>query len=93
MYAVRNDIEEKILNPYKQILLITLRYLASGESQQPSSNSFRVVRRTISNIFAETADTIFVVLIDSFLKTPSSEEDWKSLSEKFEEVWNFLNVT
>ena len=41
---------------------------------------------TISNIVTETVDPIFVVLNDPFLKTPSSENDWKSISERFEEV-------
>ena len=41
---------------------------------------------TISNIVTETVDPIFVVLNDPFLKTPSSENDWKGISERFEEI-------
>ena len=40
---------------------------------------------TISNIVTETLE-------DPFLKTPSSEEDWKSISERFEEVWSFSDA-
>ena len=37
---------------------------------------------TISNIVVETVK-------DPFLKTPSSEEVWNGISERFEEVWSF----
>ena len=37
---------------------------------------------TISIIVTET-------MKDPFLKTPSSEEDWNGISERFEEGWSF----
>ena len=55
------------------------------ESQQSFSYSFWVNRMTISNIVTETVE-------DPFLKTPLSEEDWKSISERFEEVWSFSHA-
>ena len=44
-------------------LAITLRYLASGESQQSLSWSYRVGRITVSKIIRETCDVIWKVLM------------------------------
>ena len=35
---------------------------------------------------------IYESLKDPYLKSPSSVNDWKSISERFEEVWNFPHV-
>ena len=65
--------------------VIMLKYIALRESQQSLSYNIWVSRMTISNIVTETLE-------DPFLQTPSSEEDWKSISERFEEVWSFSDA-
>ena len=67
-------------------LAITLRYLASGEVQQSLSYSYRVGRSTVCKIVSETGTAIYESLKDPYLKPPSSANDWKSISERFEEV-------
>ena len=72
-----------------QRLIVTLRYLASGESQQSLSLVYRIEKATMSKILAETSDAIFTVLKDPFLKTPNSKEKWLTIAKCFEETWNF----
>ena len=43
-------------------LAITLRFLATGDSQQTLSFSFRVGKATVRKIVAETSDAIYSVL-------------------------------
>lgn len=69
-------------------LASTFRFLASGESQQSLSYSFRIGRTTVSHIMSETSAVIFQSLKEPYLKCPKSPEDWEAISEKFEEAWN-----
>ena len=69
-------------------LVITLRYLASGMSQQDLCWSFRVGRTTVSNILKEVCDAIFEVLSPDYLQPPSSEAEWKHIANDFEELWD-----
>ena len=48
--------------PASTRLAVTLRYLASGESQQSLSWSFRLGRTTVSKIVRETCEAIWKVL-------------------------------
>lgn len=72
-----------------QRLALTLRYLATGESQQSLSFSYRVGRTTVSRIVSETSLAIYNALKDPYLKNPSSTEEWLSISLGFEDTWNF----
>ena len=94
---VRPKIEKLDTNFRKAIraetrLALTLRFLASGESQQSLSYSFRVGRTTVSQIVSETCAAIFDSLKEPYLKCPKSSEQWKAISQKFEETWNFPHV-
>ena len=73
-------------------LAITLRYLASGESQQSLSYAYRVGRTTVCQIVSDTCDAIYESLKDPYLKTPASPQDWTEISNNFEEKWNFPYV-
>ena len=73
-------------------LAITLRFLASMESQQSLSYSYRVGRSTISNIVRETCKVIYDGLAPTYLKAPSLADDWLAISKEFEEVWNMPHV-
>ena len=52
----------------EQRLVVTLRYLATGETQQSLSFGYRIGKPTMTKILAETSETIFKTLKDQFLK-------------------------
>ena len=72
-------------------LTITLRYLATGNSQVSLSFNFRVGRSTICNILKETCSAIWEVLRAEFVRPPSTPEEWNGISEQFTRLWNFPN--
>ena len=59
---------------------------------QSHSYSYRVGRSTVSNIVSEICIAIYESLKDPYLKSPSSVNDWKCISERFEEVRNFSDL-
>lgn len=70
---VRPMIEKRDTNMRKAItaearLLITLRYLSSGDSYRSLMLLFRVPHNTISGIVSETCDAIYSALCTEFLK-------------------------
>ena len=90
---VQPRIEKQDTNFHRTIkpaarLALTLRNLGSEESQQSFSFSFRMGRTTVSQILPETSDAIFQSLKEPYIKCPNSPEDWKAISQKFEEYWN-----
>ena len=64
-------------------LTITLRYLASGESQQSLAFSFRVGRTTVCNIIKETCHAIWCALSETYLKPPKTNRTGKTLVTSF----------
>ena len=73
-------------------LALTLRFLATGDSQQSLSFSFRIGKATVSKIISETCDATYTVLKDTYLFPPQSKEEWLEISSKFEELWDMLHV-
>ena len=69
-------------------LAICLRYLATGDSQQSQSFSFRMGRTTVCNIIHETCQATWDALCTDYVKVPSSEEEWKGIAEGFQSEWN-----
>ena len=72
-----------------QRLALTLRFLATGESQQSLSFSYRIGKATVSKIVSETSLAIYNSLKQPYLKPPSSKEEWLSISSGFKDSWNF----
>ena len=70
-------------------LALTLRYVATGESQQSLSLSYCIGKSTVYQIVLETALAIYNSLKDPYLKTPSSKEKWLNILARFEDTWNF----
>ena len=62
-------------------LVIALRYLATGDSQQSQAFTFRVGRSTVCKIISETCDGIWDALQEQYLKAPESEDDWRKIAE------------
>ena len=59
---------------------------------QSHSYSYRVGRSTVSNIVSEICIAIYESLKDPYLNSPSSVNDWKCISERFEEVRSFSDL-
>ena len=72
-------------------LCLCLRYLASGDSQQTQSLTFRIGRSTVSNIIRETCEGIWQALKDKYMKAPETIEEWLSIATEFENEWHFPN--
>ena len=75
-----------------ECLALTIRFLATGESQISLSFSFRIGKSTVSKIIAETCDALHRVLFSLYVKPPSSNNEWKAISQDFEELWDLLHV-
>ena len=71
-----------------QRLIITIRYLATGESHQTQSFYFRVGRATVCNIIEETC-AIWEVLKKIFLRPPNDIKEWQNIIKEFNQNWNF----
>ena len=78
--------------PAKKRLVITLRYLAEGCSQQTLSFSFQFGKSTVSKILKEVCVALYTVLVTHYLLPPSTVEDWKLISSEFLELWNMPHV-
>ena len=82
---------QKPIGPAER-LAITLRFLATCDSQQTLSFNYRVGKSTISKIVKETSEAIYTVLKDDYMKPPQNEAEWQQISSEFEEKWNMPNV-
>ena len=72
-------------------LAINLRYCVTGDAQTTFAASYTISRSTVCRIITETCDAIWTVLIgEGFLTCPSKEEEWKKISQSFENKWNFF---
>ncbi|KAL9977992.1 hypothetical protein ACROYT_G015463 [Oculina patagonica] len=70
-------------------LVVTLRYLATGDSQQSQSFNFRIGKSTICHIIQETCIGIWNALSDVYLKSPSNSSDWEDIANEIFKEWNF----
>lgn len=68
------NLQDAILTGEK--LSLTLRFLASGESEQSLSFAYRLEKSTVSNI----KETYYGKLTPIYLTTPSSEENWLKIT-------------
>lgn len=70
-------------------LAITLRYLATGDSQMSLQYAFYVAHNTISKIVSEVCRALYTVLSQDFLKVPQTHAEWLAVAQGFEELWQF----
>ncbi|CAL1596137.1 unnamed protein product [Knipowitschia caucasica] len=73
----------------KERLVLTLRFLATGESFTSLNFQFRVGKSTISQIVSETCEALYRVLAKDYLKTPTTEEEWLDIAQEFHQKWQF----
>ncbi|CAI6359803.1 unnamed protein product [Macrosiphum euphorbiae] len=75
----------------KKRLLLTLRYLATGESRVSLSYSTRIAKNTIGGIVMETVNAIISCLIKDYLKIPDTQEKWVKIAADLYDMWQFPN--
>nr|XP_022903097.1 protein ALP1-like [Onthophagus taurus] len=76
----------------KDKLLITLRFLATGESYRSLMYSFRVSESTISLFVPKVCRAIYDTLREDYLKVPTVTADWLNIAQDFENRWNIPNT-
>lgn len=94
---VKNDLEPKPSRFRKGIsaeekLLVTLRYLATGDSQQSQAFNFQLGISTVSKIVKATCEALWNRLSEVYVKFPSTVEEWRQITTEFEEEWDFPHV-
>ena len=72
-------------------LVVTLRFLATGNSYPSLQFSFRVEASTICKFVPEVCRAIIEVYKDEVLRCPQTEEMWKEVAAKFSSRWNYHN--
>ena len=86
---MKHDTRFRKAIPVAERLSLTLRYLASGDSQISLSFLFRIGRKTVSSIISETTYAIAEVLRPIYLTCPTTVEHWKTIAADSEELWQF----
>ena len=81
----------ELISPAERFVL-TLRFLASGDSQQSLCFSFRISRATICIILSETCEKLWDVLSSSYVRAPSTVLAWKKISKDFFDMWDMSHL-
>ena len=81
---------QKVINA-KSRLILAIRFLGTGESYRSLRFQFRISTPAISYIINDVCSAVNTNLAPLFLKFPSTVEEWKEISRKFEERWQFPN--
>ncbi|XP_060771613.1 uncharacterized protein LOC132882527 [Neoarius graeffei] len=88
-HIVKKDTHlRKAISP-RERLSITLRFLATGETFNSLSFQYRIGSTTVSKIVMETCTAITSVLCEEYLKTPSTDAEWKAIASDFCSKWQF----
>ena len=72
-------------------LMVNLRFLATGDSQQSCSFAFRLGKATVSKIIRETCGAIWTALNKTYVKLPTTPEQWECIAKEFYDECNFPN--
>ncbi|XP_049799807.1 uncharacterized protein LOC126235116 [Schistocerca nitens] len=72
-------------------LVVTLQFLATGESFKSLAFSHRIAQPIISKVVVDICTAICDTLKDQYLKAPSTEEEWNKITKEFDELWQFPN--
>ena len=76
------------IHPDKR-LAITLRYLVTGDSMQTISCSYRVGHSTVCGIIEDMCHVLWSVFMPDYIRTLTSEDEWRHVCEGFEHTLNF----
>ncbi|XP_029344031.1 uncharacterized protein LOC103309790 [Acyrthosiphon pisum] len=74
----------------KEKLMVCLRFLATGDSFQTISFSYRLGHSTVHYIVKEVCKAIVDELLAEVMPQPK-EKDWEKISDDFWKMWNFHN--
>ncbi|XP_046145713.1 protein ALP1-like [Osmia bicornis bicornis] len=72
----------------KEKLLVTLRFLATGDSYSSLMYLFKMSKQVISLIIPEVCEALLAGLKD-FVKMPTTPEEWKNVANLYDKLWNF----
>ncbi|XP_077127814.1 uncharacterized protein LOC143783293 [Ranitomeya variabilis] len=86
----RQDTQLRRAIPPEERLLVTLRFLATGESLSSLHFQYRLGISTLSGIVFDTCRALWNVLCEEFIPIPT-EDMWKEIAEKFWTVCDFPN--
>ncbi|KAL3208313.1 hypothetical protein MRX96_039202 [Rhipicephalus microplus] len=67
---------------------MTIRFLATGETQRDVAFNFLAGRSTVSSILSEVSEALWLVLQPPYLRHPSITDEWMKISQEFHERWN-----
>ena len=70
-------------------LAVTLRHLASGAKYRELVYSWRLPHNTISIVVREVCQAILDEYLEEQFTCPSTEEEWRQLSNEWLQKWNF----
>uniref|UniRef100_A0A8C5QP12 DDE Tnp4 domain-containing protein n=1 Tax=Leptobrachium leishanense TaxID=445787 RepID=A0A8C5QP12_9ANUR len=87
---MKRDTNMRDAIPGEEMLVITLRYLASGCSLQDLHYNYRVGRSTAGEIVRKVCQTIWDTMREECLTTPT-DEAWAQIAATFLERANFPN--
>ena len=76
--------------PPDERLALTLRFLASGDSQVSLHFQYRIGTKSVSRIISETCQAIWNVLQPIYLVPPTTPSEWKRIAVDFEDLWQLL---
>ncbi|XP_065193049.1 uncharacterized protein LOC135824248 [Sycon ciliatum] len=70
-------------------LVVTLKYLASGQSMQELAIAFRMGHSIVHYVVVEVCNAIWSGLMEEYLKCPSTPAEWHAVSRDFVRYWHF----
>ncbi|KAK0407586.1 hypothetical protein QR680_003481 [Steinernema hermaphroditum] len=75
----------------EHMLVLTLRYLATGASFRSLHYSFRMGVSTVAKVVKATCRALYMAL-KMYVRFPETSAEWNEVSRAFEEEWNFPHV-
>ena len=72
-----------------ELLTLTQRFLATGESFRSLSFQFRISKSAISYIVQKVCRAIIPNLACTYLKVTSMKSQWMKIAKQFYDCWNF----
>ena len=75
----------------EELLAVTLRFMATGESYRSLIYQYRISDVSISKIIPRVSDAIISTLMEECLPFPQRVEDWDKIEEGFRTRWQFPN--